>query len=117
MSDLDNIAAATLFSDENKHLLAQMLEKALQQPLVPMEPAPAKEYMEQIASKTALDSGAAVELFQMIQLNSSESSYVMRIALFSDRRAMGLDIMDAENGQFFIPESCPICQLAAPTIN
>lgn len=117
MADLDNVASATLFSDDNKHLLAQMLEKALQQPLVPMEPGPAKDYMEQVAARTALDSGAEVLLFQMIQLKSSESSYVMRIALFSDQRAMGLDVMDAENGQFFIPESCPICQLAAPTIN
>ena len=41
----------------------------------------------------------------------------MRVALLSDKQAIGLDIMDAENGQFFIPEACPVCQLAAVTLN
>lgn len=117
MAKLDQVATATLFSDENKDLLARMLEKVLQQPLVPMEPAAAKSYMEQVAARTALDNKVGITLFQMIQLQSSESTYVMRIALFDDNRAMGLDVMDAENGQFFIPESCPICQLATPTVN
>jgi len=117
MSELNQVASSTLLSPQNKNLLAQMLEKALQQPLTPMEPEAAKDYMEQVAVRTALDNGADVELFQMIKLKSSESTYLMRIALFDDHRAMGLDIMDAENGQFFIPESCPICQLAAPTLN
>lgn len=117
MSDLNGVAATTLLTDDNKDLLARMLETALQQPLVPMEPAAAKTYMEQVAQRTALDDGVDVTLFQMIQLSSSESTYVMRIALLSDNRAIGLDVMDAENGQFFIPESCPVCQLAAATLN
>lgn len=117
MADINHIASQTLFSDNNKDLLARMLEKALQQPLVPMEPAAAKDYMEQVATRTALDNETEVQLFQMVQLKSSESTYVMRVALFGDQRAIGLDIMDAENGQFFIPESCPVCQLAAPGIN
>ena len=115
MSDLS--ANATLFDDENKDLLARMLEKALEQPLVPMEPAAAKQYMEQVAQRTASDNSTALTLFQMVQMSSSESTYVMRVALFDNQQAMGLDIMDAENGQFFIPEACPVCQLAAPTLN
>ena len=117
MTDLNQVASATLFSEDNKDLLARMLEKALQQPLVPMEAAAAKDYMEQVAARTALDNQTELSLFQMVQLSSSEQTYVMRIALFANHQAIGLDIMDAENGQFFIPESCPICQLAAPTLN
>lgn len=117
MSDLSAVANATLFDDENKDLLARMLEKALEQPLVPMEPAAAKQYMEQVAQRTASDNSTALTLFQMVQMSSSESTYVMRVALFDNQQAMGLDIMDAENGQFFIPEACPVCQLAAPTLN
>jgi DNA mismatch repair ATPase MutS len=117
MSDLSAVANATLFHDENKDLLARMLEQALEQPLVPMEPAAAKQYMEQVAQRTASDNSTALTLFQMVQMSSSESTYVMRVALFDNQQAMGLDIMDAENGQFFIPEACPVCQLAAPTLN
>jgi hypothetical protein len=117
VSDLNNVASATLFTDENKDLLAKMLEKALLEPLVPMEPAAAQKYMEQVAVRTASDNRTDIELFQMVQMSSSESTYVMRFALFENHQAIGLDIMDAENGQFFIPESCPICQLSQPTIN
>ena len=117
VSELNNVASATLFTDENKDLLAKMLEKALLEPLVPMEPAAAQKYMEQVAVRTATDNRTDIELFQMVQLSSSESTYVMRFALFENHQAIGLYIMDAENGQFFIPESCPICQLAEPTLN
>jgi hypothetical protein len=117
VSELNNVASATLFTDENKDLLAKMLEKALLEPLVPMEPAAAQKYMEQVAVRTATDNRTDIELFQMVQLSSSESTYVMRFALFENHQAIGLDIMDAENGQFFIPESCPICQLAEPNLN
>lgn len=117
VSNLDQVASATLLTDENKSLLAQMLETALEQPLLPMEPAAAKQYMEQVAVRTASDNRTDVELFQMVEMSSSESTYVMRFALFGNLQAIGLDIMDAENGQFFIPESCPVCQLAEPTIN
>ena len=117
MSDLDRVASATLFTDQNKDLLAKMLEKALLQPLVPMEPAAAQKYMERVAVRTATDNQTDIELFQTVQMSSSESTYVMRVALFGNHQAIGLDIMDAENGQFFIPESCPVCQLAEPTVN
>ena len=117
MAKLDQIASATLFADENKDLLAQMLDTALKQPMTPMEPAAAKQYMEQVAMRTALDEQTELKLFQMVQLQSSESSYLMRRALFANHRAMGLDIMDVENGQFFIPESCPVVVLAPPTVN
>ena len=117
MSELNKVASATLFTDENKDLLAKMLEKALLEPLVPMEPAAAQKYMEQVAVRTATDNRTDIELFQMVQLSSSESTYVMRFALFENHHAIGLDSMDAETGQFVIPASCPFCQLAAPTRN
>jgi len=117
MTDLNAVTSATLMADENKDLIARMLEKALQEPLLPMEPGAAKEYMEQVALRAAEDAKTGIQLFQMVQLKNEASTYLMRIALFDDQQAMGLDIMDAENGQFFIPESCPVCQLAAPTLN
>lgn len=117
MAELDKVAQATLFSEDNKPFLAEMLERALQQQLTPMEPAQAKTYMERVARQVAEDDNAQVQLFQMVQLKSSESTYVMRVALFDNRKAMGLDLMDAENGQFFVPESCPVVALATPSIN
>ena len=85
MSELNKVASATLFTDENKDLLAKMLEKALLEPLVPMEPAAAQKYMEQVAVRTATDNRTDIELFQMVQLSSSESTYVMRFALFENQ--------------------------------
>ena len=40
-----------------------------------------------------------------------------RAVLFSNNKAIGLDVMDAENGQFFVPESCPVVELQATTLN
>lgn len=117
MAELDQVAQATLFAEDNKPFLAEMLERALQQPLTPMEPAQAKTYMERVAQQVAQDDNAEVQLFQMVQLKSSESTYVMRVALFNNQKAMGLDLMDAENGQFFVPEACPVVALAAPSVN
>lgn len=117
MAELDQVVQATLFADDNKPFLAEMLERALEQPLTPMEAAQAKTYMERVAQQVAEDDNAAVQLFQMVQLKSSESTYVMRVALFDNMKAMGLDLMDAENGQFFVPESCPVVSLATPAIN
>ena len=59
MSDLDRVASATLFTDQNKDLLAKMLEKALLQPLVPMEPAAAQKYMERVAAGSMGTSGCS----------------------------------------------------------
>ncbi len=117
MANLDQVAQATLFADDNKAFLAEMLERALEQPLTPMEAGQAKTYMENVAQQVAADENAAIQLFQMVQLKSSESTYVMRVALFDNLKAMGLDLMDAENGQFFVPESCPVVALSAPAIN
>ena len=88
MSDLDRVANATLFTDQNKDLLAKMLEKALLQPLVPMEPAAAQKYMERVAVRTATDNQTDIELFQTVQMSSSESTYVMRVALFGNTRPL-----------------------------
>lgn len=117
MAKLDQLAHATLFAEANKKYLAQMLERTLAQPLTPMEPAQAQSYMEQVALRVAEDESASIQLFQMVQLKSTESAYVMRIALFDNMKAIGLDVMDAENGQFFVPESCPIVELLPPAIN
>lgn len=117
MADLDQIAASSLLADANKPLLVRLLDTALSQSLVPMEPAAAQQYMEQVAEQAARDANTAVQLFQTIELRSDNHAYVMRVALFSDHQAMGLDIMDAENGQFFVPTACPVVVLAAPTLN
>ena len=117
MTQLDEIAGAILFSDQNKALLAQMLEQALQQPMTPMEPAAAQQYMEQVAVRVAEDEGTRVRLLQVVELKSSESRFLMRVALMANDRAVGLDVMDVENGQFFVPESCPVVVLAPVTIN
>ncbi|WP_040482119.1 hypothetical protein [Luminiphilus syltensis] len=117
MTQLDEIAGAILFSDQNKALLAHMLEQALRQPMTPMEPAAAQKYMEQVAVHVAKDEETTIRLLQVVELKSSESRYLMRVALMENDRAIGLDIMDVENGQFFVPESCPVVVLAPMTVN
>ena len=42
---------------------------------------------------------------------------MIRVAVLTNGSAIGLDFMDMENGQFFIPEICPVIQLEVPTIN
>ena len=82
-----------------------------------MEAKQAKSYMEQIATQAASNDGAEVQLFQLMEMKSQHTTYVMRVALFSNNKAIGLDVMDAENGQFFVPESCPVIELQAATLN
>ena len=52
-----------------------------------------------------------------MEMKNHHTTYVMRVALFSNNKAIGLDVMDAENGQFFVPESCPVVELQAETLN
>jgi hypothetical protein len=82
-----------------------------------MEAKQAKSYMEQIATQAASNDGAEVQLFQLMEMKNQHTTYVMRVALFSNNKAIGLDVMDAENGQFFVPESCPVIELQAATLN
>ena len=73
--------------------------------------------MEQVATQAANDEGAEVQLFQLMEMKNQHTTYVMRVALFSNNKAIGLDVMDAENGQFFVPESCPVVELQTTTLN
>lgn len=109
--------SATLMSDENKKAIQDNLNAVLEQSLTPMEPAQAKVYMEHTATRMAEESGANVTMFQMVEIKHVSSTYLIRMAVLTNGNAIGLDLMDLENGQFFIPESCPVIPLEAPTIN
>ena len=109
--------SATLMSDENKKAIQDNLTAVLEQSLTPMEPAQAKVYMEHTATRMAEESGANVTMFQMVEIKHVSSTYLIRMAVLTNGNAIGLDLMDLENGQFFIPESCPVIPLEAPTIN
>ena len=52
-----------------------------------------------------------------MEMKNQHATYVMRVALFSNNKAIGLDVMDAENGQFFVPENCPVVELQSATLN
>ena len=109
--------SATLMSDENKKAIQDNLNAVLEQSLTPMEPAQAKVYMEHTATRMAEESGANVTMFQMVEIKHVSSTYLIRMAVLTNGSAIGLDLMDLENGQFFIPESCPVIPLETPTIN
>ena len=117
MSELNTVVNATLLADDNQASVSAMLNAILEKPLTPMEANQAKTYMEQVASQAANDEGAEVQLFQLMEMKNQHTTYVMRVALFSNNKAIGLDVMDAENGQFFVPESCPVVELQATTLN
>ena len=117
MSELSTMVNATLLADDNQASVSAMLNAILEKPLTPMEANQAKTYMEQVASQAANEEGAEVQLFQLMELKNQHTTYVMRVALFSNNKAIGLDVMDAENGQFFIPEVCPVIPLETPTVN
>ena len=117
MSELNTVVNATLLADDNQASVSAMLNAILEKPLTPMEANQAKTYMEQVASQAANDEGAEVQLFQLMEMTNQHTTYVMRVALFSNNKAIGLDVMDAENGQFFVPESCPVVELQATTLN
>ena len=117
MNELNAVAHSTLLAEPNQASVSAMLNAILQKPLTPMEANQAKSYMEQVATQAANDEGAEVQLFQLMEMKNHYTTYVMRVALFSNNKAIGLDVMDAENGQFFVPESCPVVELQATTLN
>lgn len=117
MAELNTMVNATLLADDNHASVSAMLHAILEKPLTPMEAKQAKTYMEQVATQAANDEGAEVQLFQLMEMKNQHTTYVMRVALFSNNKAIGLDVMDAENGQFFVPESCPVVELQSTTLN
>ena len=117
MTELQNVVQSTLLAEGNEASVSAMLDSILETPLTPMEANQAKSYMEQVATQAANDEGAEIQLFQLMEMKNQHTTYVMRVALFSNNKAIGLDVMDAENGQFFVPESCPVVELQAPTLN
>ena len=117
MTDLNSVVSKTLLADHNHASVSAMLDAILRTPLTPMEASQAKSYMEQIATRAADDEGAKIELFQLMEMTNENTTYVMRVALFSNNKAIGLDVMDAENGQFFVPECCPVVELQSATLN
>ncbi len=117
MNELNAAVHSTLLAEPNHASVSAMLDAILQKPLTPMEANQAKSYMEQVATQAANEEGAEVQLFQLMEMRNHHTTYVMRVALFSNNKAIGLDVMDAENGQFFVPESCPVVELQAETLN
>ena len=117
MAELQNVVQSTLLAENNLASVSAMLDSILETPLTPMEANQAKSYMEQVATQAANDEGAEIQLFQLMEMKNQHTTYVMRVALFSNNKAIGLDVMDAENGQFFVPESCPVVELQATTLN
>ena len=109
--------SATLMADENRSAIEARLSDVLQQSLTPMEPGQAKTYMEHTAVRMAEEAGAGVTMFQMVEIKHANTAYMIRVAVLTNGSAIGLDFMDMENGQFFIPETCPVIPLEVPTIN
>ena len=117
MTELQAKVQSTLLTKDNQASVSAMLNAILEKPMTPMEAKQAKSYMENVATQAANDEGAEVQLFQLMEMKNQHTTYVMRVALFSNNKAIGLDVMDAENGQFFVPESCPVVELQATTLN
>ena len=117
MTKLDSVVSATLLAEHNQASVSAMLNAILEKPLTPMEAKQAKSYMEQVAQEAASQEGTKIEFFQLMQMKNAHTTYVMRVALFSNNKAIGLDVMDAENGQFFVPENCPVVELSTATLN
>jgi len=117
MTELQVKVQSTLLAEDNQASVSAMLNTILEKPMTPMEAKQAKSYMEHVATQAANDEGAEVQLFQLMEMKNQHTTYVMRVALFSNNKAIGLDVMDAENGQFFVPESCPVVELQATTLN
>ena len=116
MTELQAKVQSTLLAEHNQASVSAMLNAILEKPLTPMEAKQAKTYMEQVASQAADAEGAEVQLFQLMEMKNQHTTYVMRVALFSNNKAIGLDVMDAENGQFFVPENCPVVELQSATL-
>ncbi|MCH1445231.1 MAG: hypothetical protein GWP37_02675 [Gammaproteobacteria bacterium] len=109
--------SATLMAEENRSAIESHLSEVLKQSLTPMEPGQAKTYMEHTAVRMAEEAGAGVTMFQMVEIKQAHTAYMIRVAVLTNGSAIGLDFMDMENGQFFIPETCPVIPLEVPIIN
>ena len=117
MSTNRSYVSATLTADENKAAIEAHLHEILERSLTPMEPGQAKVYMEHTAVRMAEEAGAGVTTFQMVEVKHASTAYMIRLAVLTNGSAIGLDLMDMENGQFFIPEVCPVIPLETPTVN
>ena len=117
MRELQSTVQQTLLADVNQASVSALLNTILEKPMTPMEADQAKRYMEQVAAQAAVEEGAEVRLYQLMEMKNHHTTYVMRVALFSNNKAIGLDVMDAENGQFFVPESCPVVELQSTALN
>ena len=117
MSTNPSYVSATLTADENKAAIEAHLHEILEGSLTPMEPGQAKVYMEHTAVRMAEEAGAGVTTFQMVEVKHASTAYMIRLAVLTNGSAIGLDLMDMENGQFFIPEVCPVIPLETPTVN
>lgn len=117
MTELQAKVQSTLLAEDNQASVSAMLSAILEKPMTPMEAKQAKTYMEHVATLAANEEGTEVQLFQLMEMKNQHTTYVLRVALFSNNKAIGLDVMDAENGQFFVPESCPVVELQATTLN
>ena len=109
--------SAALTAKENKRAIESHLHEVLEQSLTPMEPGQAKVYMEHTAVRLAEEVGAGVTAFQMVEVKHASTAYMIRLAVLTNGSAIGLDLMDMENGQYFIPEVCPVIPLETPTVN
>ena len=117
MTTQQSYVSATLTADQNKAAIEAHLHEVLECSLTPMEPGQAKVYMEHTAVRMAEEAGAGVTTFQMVEIKHASTAYMIRLAVLSNGHAIGLDLMDLENGQFFIPEVCPVIPLETPTVN
>ena len=70
MSELNIVVNATLLADDNQASVSAMLNAILEKPLTPMEANQAKTYMEQVASQAAIEEGAEVQLFQLMEMKN-----------------------------------------------
>ena len=117
MSTNRSYVSATLTADENKAAIEAHLHEILERSLTPMEPSQAKVYMEHTAVRMAEEAGAGVTTLRMGWVKHASTAYMIRLAVLTNGSVIGLDLMDMENGQFFIPEVCPVIPLETPTVN
>ena len=64
-----------------------MLNTILEKPMTPMEAA-GEELYGHVATQAANDEGAEVQLFQLMEMKNQHTTYVMRVALFSNNKAL-----------------------------
>jgi len=84
MTELQVKVQSTLLAEDNQASVSAMLNTILEKPMTPMEAKQAKSYMEHVAAQAANDEGAEVQLFQLMEMKNQHTTYVMRVALFSN---------------------------------